>query len=182
MLSLKMPSKKDTSTATAKETTAVEASQGYPSDRTLLDSNETPEFIDLGTFDQILEMDDDDDREFSKAIVWGFMDQAEDTFRKMGVLILKTEKLHEKLHELSSLGHFLKGSSATLGLTTVKDYCERIQNLGSGLDEAGAASTDDDEVRLTKIKTALDGMKKEYARVRVYFTRIYDHPPENSQS
>lgn len=42
------------------------------------------DLIDLNTFDQILEMDDDEeDREFSKGIVFGFFDQAESTFEKM---------------------------------------------------------------------------------------------------
>lgn len=40
--------------------------------------------IDSTTFAQILELDDsEEDREFSKGIVWGFFDQAEDTFRDM---------------------------------------------------------------------------------------------------
>lgn len=40
--------------------------------------------IDVPTFEQILEMDDDEDeRDFSKSIVYGFFDQAEVTFRKM---------------------------------------------------------------------------------------------------
>lgn len=40
--------------------------------------------IDESTFEQILEMDDDDsDRDFSKGIVFGFFDQAESTFVKM---------------------------------------------------------------------------------------------------
>ena len=40
--------------------------------------------IDPMTFEQILEMDEDeDDREFSKSIVYGFFDQAENTFLKM---------------------------------------------------------------------------------------------------
>lgn len=39
--------------------------------------------VDTETFDQILEMDDDDDRDFSKEIVYGFLDQAETTFVKM---------------------------------------------------------------------------------------------------
>ena len=40
--------------------------------------------IDESTFEQILEMDDDDDeREFSKGIVYGFFEQAESTFDKM---------------------------------------------------------------------------------------------------
>ena len=42
------------------------------------------DLIDQGTFDQILEMDDEDeDREFSKGIVFGFFEQAESTFVKM---------------------------------------------------------------------------------------------------
>lgn len=41
------------------------------------------EVLDQSTFDQILEMDDDDDRDFSKGIVYGFFDQAETTFEKM---------------------------------------------------------------------------------------------------
>ena len=40
--------------------------------------------IDQLTFEQILEMDDDDDEmDFSKGIVFGFFDQAEATFEKM---------------------------------------------------------------------------------------------------
>lgn len=40
--------------------------------------------IDPLTFEQILEMDDDEEeREFSKSIVYGFFDQAEQTFVKM---------------------------------------------------------------------------------------------------
>ena len=46
--------------------------------------SEMGESIDMSTFEQILEMDDDDDRDFSKGIVYGFFDQAESTFDKMG--------------------------------------------------------------------------------------------------
>lgn len=42
--------------------------------------------IDALTFEQILEMDDDeDDREFSRSIVFGFFEQAEQTFEKMEI-------------------------------------------------------------------------------------------------
>ena len=37
----------------------------------------------------------------------------------------------KNLTELSHLGHFLKGSSATLGFTKVKDECEKIQRKPS---------------------------------------------------
>lgn len=39
--------------------------------------------IDSSAFEQILEMDDDDDRDFSKGIVFGFFDQAVTTFDNM---------------------------------------------------------------------------------------------------
>ena len=50
-------------------------------------SNGLPDWgdvIDAMTFSQILEMDDDEDvREFSKSIVYGFFDQAVATFKNM---------------------------------------------------------------------------------------------------
>ena len=40
--------------------------------------------IEMPTFQQILEMDDEeDDRDFSKSIVYDFFDQAESTFERM---------------------------------------------------------------------------------------------------
>lgn len=39
--------------------------------------------LDLSAFEQILEMDDDDDRDFSKGIVFGFFEQAVTTFETM---------------------------------------------------------------------------------------------------
>ncbi|KAL3422421.1 Multistep phosphorelay regulator 1 [Phlyctema vagabunda] len=115
--------------------------------------------IDILTFEQILEMDDDEDeREFSKSIVYGFFEQAEATFVKM------EDALKEKdLATLSSLGHFLKGSSATLGLTKVKDSCEKIQHYGAKKAEDGTADEPDEEKCLERIKETLVAVKEEYA-------------------
>jgi osomolarity two-component system phosphorelay intermediate protein YPD1 len=45
---------------------------------------EASDEIDRTTFEQILEMDDDEvEREFSRSIVFDFFDQAETTFKKM---------------------------------------------------------------------------------------------------
>lgn len=42
------------------------------------------DIIDPMTFEQILEMDDDEEeRDFSRGIVYGFFEQAETTFKKM---------------------------------------------------------------------------------------------------
>ncbi|KAI7689245.1 hypothetical protein KC322_g11940, partial [Hortaea werneckii] len=99
-------------------------------------SSSSPDFgdnIDSTTFEQILEMDDDEEeREFSKSIVYDFFTQAESTFQKMDSNLEKKD-----LAQLSALGHFLKGSSATLGLTKVKDSCEKIQHFGAHKDGTG---------------------------------------------
>jgi len=125
--------------------------------------------IDAMTFEQILEMDDDeDDREFSRSIVFGFFEQAEQTFVKMD------QALKDKdLADLSSLGHFLKGSSATLGLTKVKDSCEKIQHYGQKKDEDGTKDEPDEAKCLAKIEETLKTVKEEYAEVEKVLRKFY---------
>jgi osomolarity two-component system phosphorelay intermediate protein YPD1 len=41
------------------------------------------DIIDHSVFDQLTEMDDEDDNEFSKSIVFNFFEQAESTFTTM---------------------------------------------------------------------------------------------------
>ncbi|KAL5362136.1 signal transduction histidine kinase [Aspergillus floccosus] len=125
--------------------------------------------IDRSTFDQILEMDDDDDKEFSRGIVFGFFEQAENTFGKMEAALVD-----KNLVELSQLGHFLKGSSATLGLTKVKDACEKIQHFGAGKDETGTTDEPDDAVSLKHIKNTLAQAKKDYKKVETFLRKLYD--------
>ncbi|KAF7927074.1 hypothetical protein BELL_0113g00170 [Botrytis elliptica] len=127
------------------------------------------ENIDSATFEQILEMDDDEEeREFSSSIVFGFFEQAEQTFVKMD------DALKEKdLATLSSLGHFLKGSSATLGLTKVKDSCEKIQHYGQQKDEAGTTDEPDKEKCLARIKETLVSVKEEYKEVEKVLKKFY---------
>ncbi|KAG5208252.1 Phosphotransmitter protein Ypd1 [Trichophyton interdigitale] len=115
------------------------------------------EYLDVGTFEQILEMDDDEDRDFSRSIVYGFFEQAEATFTQMESAISD-----EDLDELSQLGHFLKGSSATLGLTKVKDACEKIQNYGQQKDASGTHPEPDKSRSLANIKKALAEVKNDY--------------------
>ncbi|KAK1060002.1 Phosphorelay intermediate protein [Friedmanniomyces endolithicus] len=127
------------------------------------------ENIDAATFEQILEMDDDEDeREFSKSIVYDFFTQAEGTFQKMDSNLEKRD-----LEQLSALGHFLKGSSATLGLTKVKDSCEKIQHFGAHKDASGIEDELDDDVCLKNCKTTIEQAKKEFAEVEVALRRFY---------
>ncbi|EPZ31426.1 histidine kinase, phosphotransfer Hpt [Rozella allomycis CSF55] len=81
--------------------------------------------IDIEVFEQILMMDENDDHEFSKDLVTNYFEQATSTFESMRNAIKENN-----LIEVSKLGHFLKGSSAALGITKVKDYCEKIQHYG----------------------------------------------------
>lgn len=77
------------------------------------------------------------------------------------------------LSQLSSLGHFLKGSSATLGLTKVKDSCEKIQHLGVKKDESGIQDITDESLCLDKIKKTLDTMKKDYKQAEKHLKKFY---------
>ncbi|QSZ32855.1 hypothetical protein DSL72_002435 [Monilinia vaccinii-corymbosi] len=125
--------------------------------------------IDAATFEQILEMDDDEeDREFSRSIVFGFFEQAEQTFTKMDDALTDGD-----LATLSSLGHFLKGSSATLGLTKVKDSCEKIQHYGQKKDEAGTADEPDEAKCLARVKETLESVKEEYKEVEKVLKKFY---------
>ncbi|KAJ5796557.1 uncharacterized protein N7518_005097 [Penicillium psychrosexuale] len=142
---------------------AEQAKQGPPK------LSDYKEILDESTFEQILEMDDDEeDRDFSKSIVYGFFDQAENTYKK-----IQKEIDDKNLDELSALGHFLKGSSATLGLVKVKDGCEKIQNFGAHKDETGLIDEPDTEVCLKAIKNTLDEVKVEYRKVEKLLRRYY---------
>ncbi|KAN0069797.1 Signal transduction histidine kinase, phosphotransfer (Hpt) domain containing protein [Elaphomyces granulatus] len=124
--------------------------------------------IEQSAFEQILDMDEEGDKDFSKSIVYGFFDQAETTFEKMERAISSKD-----LRELSHLGHFLKGSSATLGLTKVKDACEKIQNFGARKDESGTADEPDDNQSLANIKLTLKRVKEDYKEVARILKRYY---------
>ncbi|RUS28841.1 signal transduction histidine kinase [Jimgerdemannia flammicorona] len=87
--------------------------------------------VDHAVFDQLTDMDNEDDHEFSKSI-------AETTFEQMDVALDAKD-----LSELSRLGHFLKGSSAFMGLRKVTATCEKIQYVGNRRDGEGNANVED---------------------------------------
>ncbi|KAG5922523.1 hypothetical protein E4U42_005435 [Claviceps africana] len=123
--------------------------------------------IDINTFDQILEMDDPDDNEFSHSIVFGFFTQAEETFIKMDTAIEEKD-----LDQLSELGHFLKGSSATLGMVKVRDGCEKIQRFGKNENVDGSDEPDSD-LCLQRIIEALESVKEDYKDVEAKLKKYY---------
>jgi len=125
--------------------------------------------IDRSTFEQILEMDDDEEeREFSRSIVFDFFDQAEGTFEKMDAYLVQKD-----LAQLSALGHFLKGSSATLGLTKVKDSCEKIQHYGANKDESGQIDEPNDDISLKRLKETIKQAKKEFHDAEKVLRKFY---------
>lgn len=77
------------------------------------------------------------------------------------------------MHELSQLGHFLKGSSATLGLTKVKDACEKIQHYGAKKDESGTVDEPDDAKSLGRIKKTIAEVREAYEEVTELLKRFY---------
>lgn len=79
----------------------------------------------------------------------------------------------KKLAELSSLGHFLKGSSATLGLNKVKEACEKIQHYGAGKDETGTVAEPDESASLKNIEATLKEAKEDYSEVEGFLRKFY---------
>ncbi|KAL4952064.1 signal transduction histidine kinase [Aspergillus filifer] len=162
------------STTTTKPTTEPTKAKEEPEPTKPTTLAEMSEHIDSATFEQILEMDEEGEHDFSQSIVYGFFDQAKTTFDNMDTALKE-----KKLSELSSLGHFLKGSSATIGLTKVKDACEKIQHYGAGKDESGTTEEPDEEKSLKKIGETIETAKKDYEEVEAFFRRYFgdEEPP-----
>lgn len=75
-------------------------------------------------FDELIGMDEDEEG-FSKTLFQTFVDQFKETIDQ-----IKDGLASKNLDQLSSLGHYLKGSAAALGLVKISTQCERIQNYG----------------------------------------------------
>jgi len=77
---------------------------------------------------------------------------------------------------LSELGHFLKGSSAAVGLIKLKASCEKIQNYGNKLDETGNHPISGDEA-LNKIREVLLVTKRDFRDAEIWLKRFYGEDP-----
>jgi osomolarity two-component system phosphorelay intermediate protein YPD1 len=86
------------------------------------------------------------------------------------------EEEDDYLKTLSELGHFLKGSSATLGLTKVKDSCEKMQHYGSLKDDTGTKDIDEEEAK-KKLKTIIKQAKEEFTEVKGVLKEFYKDTP-----
>ncbi|CEP09695.1 hypothetical protein [Parasitella parasitica] len=131
------------------------------------------DILDMITFEQLLEMDDEDNHEFSLSLVENYYEQATTTFKQM-------DEAQEKkdLSELSRLGHFLKGSSAAIGLKEVKNTCEKIQNAGNLLREDKKNENEEEkekekEEALKLISKFLEEVKSQYEAAVKVLNDIY---------
>ncbi|EJC97960.1 histidine-phosphotransfer domain, HPT domain-containing protein [Fomitiporia mediterranea MF3/22] len=119
-------------------------------------SSSAGSIIDMDTFRQILDLDEDETHDFSSGMAWAYFDQAATTFKEM-----KEALAAKDLSKLSSLGHFLKGSSAALGVAKVQASCERMQHYGQRRDEEANVDLAPEEA-LSRIERLLVQVKTEY--------------------
>ena len=137
----------------------------------------------MEVFEQILGLDEEDGDLFSKEIVDEYFTQAKKTFTEMdtalcvrisSVLSFRTYSLafrkKKDLESLSSLGHFLKGSSAALGVFKVQSSCEDIQHYGH-LREGIRVIKEEDA--LARISTTLARAREEYQFAEVWLKHFY---------
>ncbi len=83
----------------------------------------------------------------------------------------------EDVTELSTLGHFLKGSSAACGVIKVRDSCEYMQHYGKLKDEKGVHDLERDAA-LKKLKATLDDVKEQYKEAEVALRAFYGEEAE----
>jgi len=127
---------------------------------------EPGDVIDMETFEQILELDEDETHDFSYGMVVAYFSQASQTFTDMDNALKA-----EELDKLSALGHFLKGSSAALGVTKVQATCEIIQHLGK-MQEDERKITQPEALR--KLAPLLSRVKKEYLVAEAWLRNYYE--------
>ncbi|CDO94091.1 unnamed protein product [Kluyveromyces dobzhanskii CBS 2104] len=120
--------------------------------------------INWDILNEIVSMDEDD-MGFSKSLLMQFFDQAMSTFDQIEQHI-KTDK---DLDQLGQLGHFLKGSSASLGLQRIAWVCERIQNYGQKRD--GPAVSDENYIKL--IQQSLELARTEFVSAKKELGEFY---------
>ncbi|KAJ2399158.1 Phosphorelay intermediate protein [Coemansia sp. RSA 2559] len=140
-------------------------------DDELLDND----ILDLDVFNQLLSMDDanDEEYEFSQDIVFDYFEQAKTTFADMDKALSAKD-----LAKLSSLGHFLKGSSATIGVKKVQDSCKHIQYLGKmqGMNGEGSVSRDE---ALRLIGQELKSGKAEFKKAEEFLRFFYEQADDD---
>ncbi|BGP27738.1 Phosphorelay intermediate protein [Rhodotorula toruloides] len=129
---------------------------------------ETGSVVDMDVFGQLLEIDDDDTHEFSKTLAFDYINQAEATFVEIEEALEKKD-----LDALSRKGHFLKGSSAALGLQRVQHLCEALQHFGKRRDARGEGPEVSEEEALRRCRALLGRLKKNQKEAKDWLEGFY---------
>jgi osomolarity two-component system phosphorelay intermediate protein YPD1 len=83
--------------------------------------------------------------------------------------------------DMARLGHFLKGSSAALGLVRIKGSCERLQHHGEFKDAAGVAPIPQEEAE-DLIQALLAQMRDEYDEAKEHLDAFYSAHQSQDQN
>ncbi|GAA5865478.1 hypothetical protein JCM1840_001411 [Sporobolomyces johnsonii] len=128
----------------------------------------TGSVVDMDVFGQLLEIDDDESHEFSKTLAFDYISQAESTFVEIEEALEKKD-----LDALSRKGHFLKGSSAALGLQRVQHSCEAMQHFGKRRDAHGEGPEVSDDEALNRCRVLLVRLRKEQDEAKEWLEAFY---------
>ncbi|KAK6820245.1 hypothetical protein RU639_007616 [Aspergillus parasiticus] len=127
--------------------------------------------LDFAVFVYLCSLDECDDPDFSQSVVFGFFEQAEETFNSI------EDRLKEKDFEtISQYASFLQGPSKTLGLIKVTDRLLKVERYSLGQNEDGteAPDSDDLDLRLKRVTEAYKMVKKDYGDVEGPLRDFYD--------
>ncbi|GAA6039179.1 hypothetical protein JCM8097_000455 [Rhodosporidiobolus ruineniae] len=125
--------------------------------------------VDMEVFGQLLEIDDDESHEFSKGLAFDYIKQAEATFGEIEEALSTRD-----LDALSRKGHFLKGSSAALGLQRVQHSCEAMQHYGKRRDARGEGPEVSEDEALARCRVLLRRLKDEQKEAKEWLEAFYD--------
>ncbi|KAK4704501.1 osomolarity two-component system, phosphorelay intermediate protein YPD1, partial [Phenoliferia sp. Uapishka_3] len=112
--------------------------------------------------------DDDDEHEFSKTLAFDYISQADTTFEEIDEALVARD-----LDTLSRKGHFLKGSSAALGLQRVQRSCELMQHFGNRKDDKGEGPLLSVDAALKKCKALLARLRREQDEAKAWLVDYY---------
>ncbi|GAA5972829.1 hypothetical protein JCM11641_003960 [Rhodosporidiobolus odoratus] len=125
--------------------------------------------VDMEVFGQLLEIDDDESHEFSKTLAFDYITQAEATFGEIEEALQQQD-----LDALSRKGHFLKGSSAALGLQRVQHSCEAMQHFGKRRDQHGEGPEVSEQTALSRCRVLLKRLRGEQEEAKEWIEAFYE--------
>lgn len=127
-----------------------------------------PNIISADLFDNVLMLDvQRNDHNDSYGVIKTFLQQVDETIVEFDQLFNQ-----KKMEDLSRRGHFLKGSSATLGIKKIRLDCEKIQHYASYKDLDGTRALTSPEAE-SMLETVLSELKDHWAEARRHLQYLY---------